>query len=255
MSGLFDLADPRGLRRSFVLATACSAVIWASYAFWLGRRGGQAFEDKPWVGFVLAFGVAIGVSALIEVSRRLYARYQAQHQGPGAPAGAGPDPEMAACEVAAEDQRRPGHHDRGRDHRRGGCGPGGGRSLRVRGRAPAPSGAPAGQPGALAAHSAAGPQQAVAGRGRARGGRIRPAGAGAGVRPALPLSLRSSPPTCCSRCPRPHSGNEDPCAAVNGPDAASWARELACSSPAARRRRGGRPPPRPSGWRRSALSA
>jgi membrane-associated protein len=104
MSGLFDLAVPRGLRRSFVLATACSAVIWASYAFWLGRRGGQAFEGKPWVGFVLAFGVAIGVSALIEVSRRLYARYQARRQGAGAPAGPGPDPEMAACELAAEGQ-------------------------------------------------------------------------------------------------------------------------------------------------------
>jgi membrane-associated protein len=90
-------------RRSFVLATACSAVIWASYAFWLGRLGGKAFEDKPWVGFVLAFGVAVGVTALIEVSRRLHARYQARRRGPGAPAEPGADPEIAADEPAAEE--------------------------------------------------------------------------------------------------------------------------------------------------------
>lgn len=92
-------------RRSFVLATACSAVIWASYAFWLGRLGGKAFEDKPWLGFVLAFGVAIGVSLLIEAGRRGYARYRARHREPGEPdpeAAAHPGP--AADELPAEDR-------------------------------------------------------------------------------------------------------------------------------------------------------
>ena len=84
-------------RRSFVIATACSAVIWASYAFWLGRLGGKAFEDKPWVGFVLAFGVAIGVSALVEISRRLHARYKGRRQGAGPPPE--PDPAMATAEL------------------------------------------------------------------------------------------------------------------------------------------------------------
>jgi membrane-associated protein len=63
-------------RRNFVLATAFSAVIWASYAFWLGRLGGKAFESKPWVGFVLAFGIAVGISVLIEGGRRIYAIYR-----------------------------------------------------------------------------------------------------------------------------------------------------------------------------------
>jgi len=39
-----------------VTATACAAIIWASYAFFIGRLGGQAFEDKPWIGLLLAFG-------------------------------------------------------------------------------------------------------------------------------------------------------------------------------------------------------
>ncbi len=34
-------------RRRFVAATAVAAVIWALYAFLIGRLGGQAFEDKP----------------------------------------------------------------------------------------------------------------------------------------------------------------------------------------------------------------
>ena len=38
-------------RRKFVTATAVAAVIWALYAFFIGRLGGKAFEDKPWAGF------------------------------------------------------------------------------------------------------------------------------------------------------------------------------------------------------------
>src|SRR5215469_2193604 len=58
--------------RKFVAATACAGVIWASYAFFLGRLGGKAFEDRPWLGLVLAFGVALVVSGGIEAGRRLW---------------------------------------------------------------------------------------------------------------------------------------------------------------------------------------
>ncbi|HEY5358078.1 MAG TPA: VTT domain-containing protein [Streptosporangiaceae bacterium] len=57
-------------RRSYVTATACAGVIWASYAFFVGRLGGKAFEDKPWVGLLLGLGAALVVSALVEVLRR-----------------------------------------------------------------------------------------------------------------------------------------------------------------------------------------
>jgi membrane protein DedA with SNARE-associated domain len=56
--------------RRFAVATACAGVIWASYAFFLGRLGGKAFEDRPWLGFLLAFGVAVAVSAVVEILRR-----------------------------------------------------------------------------------------------------------------------------------------------------------------------------------------
>jgi membrane-associated protein len=92
-------------RRNFVIATACSAVIWASYAFWLGRLGGKAFEDRPWVGFVLAFGVAIGLSALIEIARRLHARYKARRPGPAEPSPPDPDPDTPKAAAQRPDDR------------------------------------------------------------------------------------------------------------------------------------------------------
>jgi membrane-associated protein len=57
-------------RRIFVPATAAAGVIWASYAFLIGRLGGAAFEHRPWIGLVLAFGIALAVSGLIELVRR-----------------------------------------------------------------------------------------------------------------------------------------------------------------------------------------
>lgn len=57
-------------RRSFVAATACAGLIWASYAFLIGRLGGQTFEDRPWLGLLLALGAALVISVLAEVLRR-----------------------------------------------------------------------------------------------------------------------------------------------------------------------------------------
>ncbi len=57
-------------RRRFVIATAAAGLIWASYSFFIGRLGGKAFEDKPWAGLLLALGLTIAVSALIEAVRR-----------------------------------------------------------------------------------------------------------------------------------------------------------------------------------------
>jgi membrane-associated protein len=57
--------------RSFVIATAVAGVIWASYAFAIGRLGGRAFKDKPWAGLLLALGVVVVVSAVVEAARRI----------------------------------------------------------------------------------------------------------------------------------------------------------------------------------------
>lgn len=58
-------------RRRFMIATGIAAVIWALYAFFAGRLGGKVFEDKPWAGFLVAFGAALVISGLVEAIRRL----------------------------------------------------------------------------------------------------------------------------------------------------------------------------------------
>jgi membrane-associated protein len=79
-------------RKTFLLATACAGVLWASYAFFIGRLGGRAFEDKPWAGLLLALGVAIAVSLLVEVTRRLRPLRRFQRLRPAGPRSAGPGP-------------------------------------------------------------------------------------------------------------------------------------------------------------------
>ena len=71
-------------RRRFVAATAVAAVVWALYAFFIGRLGGKAFEDKPWAGLLIAFGATLVVSGLVEGIRRLISwRRRAGHQSTG----------------------------------------------------------------------------------------------------------------------------------------------------------------------------
>ena len=71
-------------RRRFVVATAFAAVIWASYAFLIGRLGGKAFEDQPWLGLLLALGVTVVISAAIEAARRARAWHRSR-SGRGSP--------------------------------------------------------------------------------------------------------------------------------------------------------------------------
>ena len=60
--------------RRFVPATALAGLIWAVYSFAIGRIGGRAFADRPWAGFLLAFGLAIVLTGLIEAARRIAVR-------------------------------------------------------------------------------------------------------------------------------------------------------------------------------------
>src|SRR5512142_1683573 len=74
-------------RRRFVIATAAAGLIWASYSFFIGRLGGKAFEDRPWAGLLLALGLTIAVSALIEAVRRLRSRRARGQAAPPRPGG------------------------------------------------------------------------------------------------------------------------------------------------------------------------
>jgi len=56
-------------RRWFATWVAVAALIWATYAAGLGYLFGQAFEDDHAIAFWLAFGTALGITALIEIIR------------------------------------------------------------------------------------------------------------------------------------------------------------------------------------------
>jgi membrane-associated protein len=67
-------------RRRFVPATAVAGAIWATYAFLLGRLGGKVFKDKAWAGLLLALGLVVAVSLVIELIRWLARRRKTEQE-------------------------------------------------------------------------------------------------------------------------------------------------------------------------------
>jgi membrane-associated protein len=63
--------------RRFIVFDLIACTIWGSYAVLLGYFGGRTFEEEPWKGLLLAFGLAVAVTAAVEVYRHLRARRQA----------------------------------------------------------------------------------------------------------------------------------------------------------------------------------
>jgi membrane-associated protein len=58
----------------FVLLSAVGGVVWSLYASLVGYFGGRTFENSEWKALVLAFGIAVVVTVLIETGRRLWKR-------------------------------------------------------------------------------------------------------------------------------------------------------------------------------------
>jgi membrane protein DedA with SNARE-associated domain len=56
-------------RRWFMGWVAVATIIWASYAALLGFAGGQTFEDNHTLAFLVAFGLALTATVVIEVTR------------------------------------------------------------------------------------------------------------------------------------------------------------------------------------------
>jgi len=93
-------------RRRFVGATAVAGIIWASYAFFIGRLGGRAFEHQPWIGLLLALGVAVAVSVLIEAGRRACRWYAGRLSRLRPPARSAVGPPAAPAPAAGNPRHR-----------------------------------------------------------------------------------------------------------------------------------------------------
>lgn len=63
-------------RRRYVIATATAAVIWAGFAFFLGRLGGTAYQDNPWAGLLVALAASAALGGVIEATRRIQSRWR-----------------------------------------------------------------------------------------------------------------------------------------------------------------------------------
>ena len=59
--------------RRFIVFDLIACVIWGSYAVLLGYFGGKTFEEEPWKGLLLAFVIALAVTAAVEVATGIYA--------------------------------------------------------------------------------------------------------------------------------------------------------------------------------------
>jgi membrane protein DedA with SNARE-associated domain len=64
--------------RRFLMFDALAGAIWGSYTVLLGYFGGRTFEEQPWKGLLLAFAIAVAVTAVVEVVRYLRHR-RAKH--------------------------------------------------------------------------------------------------------------------------------------------------------------------------------
>ncbi len=58
----------------FSIYAGIAATIWATYAALLGYLGGRMFTDRPWLGLLVALGLAAGITGLVELGRKLTSR-------------------------------------------------------------------------------------------------------------------------------------------------------------------------------------
>ena len=60
--------------RRFLMFDVIAGALWGLYCVLLGYFGGRTFEEEPWKGLLLAFGLAVAVTAGVEAGRYLYHR-------------------------------------------------------------------------------------------------------------------------------------------------------------------------------------
>jgi membrane protein DedA with SNARE-associated domain len=75
-AGSLDWEWPR-----FIKFDLAAGVVWGSYAGLLGYFGGRTFKDNPFKGFLVAFGIALAITAGVEIVRWFRKRVAAPPPG------------------------------------------------------------------------------------------------------------------------------------------------------------------------------
>jgi membrane protein DedA with SNARE-associated domain len=60
--------------RKFIAADAVGAALWTALFATIGYLGGRTFQDSPWQGLALSFGIAAAIGVGTELARRLRRR-------------------------------------------------------------------------------------------------------------------------------------------------------------------------------------
>lgn len=60
--------------RRFIVYDVIAGFLWATYAAMLGYFGGKTFEERPWIGLLIAIVVALTLGLLVELVRHLLKR-------------------------------------------------------------------------------------------------------------------------------------------------------------------------------------
>jgi membrane protein DedA with SNARE-associated domain len=63
--------------RRFIVYDVVACLLWASYAALLGYFGGKFFEDHPWLGLLIALGIALSLGLIVEAVRHYRQRRSA----------------------------------------------------------------------------------------------------------------------------------------------------------------------------------
>jgi membrane protein DedA with SNARE-associated domain len=76
--------------KRFLLFDALGALFWSSQAAILGYIFGKSFEDRPWIGLLIALGVAVAVAGVIAIRERKHIRHEKEQAMLEAEAGSSP---------------------------------------------------------------------------------------------------------------------------------------------------------------------
>jgi membrane protein DedA with SNARE-associated domain len=62
--------------RRFIIFDSLGALLWATQAAVLGYIFGKRFEDRPWIGLLIALGVALAVAGIVTMRERKHIRHE-----------------------------------------------------------------------------------------------------------------------------------------------------------------------------------
>lgn len=62
--------------KRFIIFDSLGALLWSTQAAALGYVFGKSFEDRPWIGLLIALGVALVVAAIVAVRERKHIQHE-----------------------------------------------------------------------------------------------------------------------------------------------------------------------------------